>query len=223
MMMTMKWLPMTIAAMMVLASCESDNYDKGTGENSLTTANLMVAYADGDKMIRSIVTDDGDSLVLATPVTAKWVTTADSAYRSVAYYDVTAPGKAEIVSIGKVPTLIPVEADSVKSPKHDPVGFESMWKAKNGRYLNISIWLKVGSTSVEDAHHTIGITHDSTTTAHDGRTTAHLRLLHDQGDVPEKYSSQYFLSIPRSWVTTDSVSCTFDTWTGSVVKTVAMQ
>ena len=207
-----------IFAVILLAACETDSYDKGAGENSLTMGDLMTAHANGDKSIDYITTDNDEKLIVSQPVTAKWITTADSTYRTVAYYNKLGEGKAEIISIGLVPTVIP--RDSVKEVVTDPVTFESMWTSKNKKYLNLSIWLKIGNTSVEDAHQTIGMLRTAITTADDGRTTTHLTLLHSQGEVPEKYSTQYFLSIPHDSISTDSVRLTVETYSGRVEKQV---
>ncbi|MGN1228957.1 MAG: hypothetical protein ACI4T5_04790, partial [Prevotella sp.] len=176
--------------------------------------------ANSAKAIDYVVTDDDTKLTIDAPVTAKWITTADSTYRAVAYYNKVGNGKAEIVSIGRVPTLVPV--DSVEKVITDPITFESMWRSKNGAFLNLSIWIKVGNTSVENAHQTIGLLRTDVTTADDGRTTTHLTLLHSQGDIPEKYSTQYFLSIPRDSIPTDSVHLTINTYSGQVEKTIPL-
>lgn len=215
----MKYFPLIFAALFLVA-CENDSYDKGTGESSFTTADLMMAHANSNKAIDYIVTDDGTKLSIEEPVTAKWITTADSTYRALAYFNKVEDGKAQIVSIGKVPTLVPV--DSVSEMKTDPITFESAWRSKNGLFLNLSIWLKVGNTSIEYAHQTIGLLRTDVSTAEDGRTTTHLTLLHSQGDIPEKYSTQYFLSIPCDSIPTDSVRITIETYSGRVEKTVAL-
>lgn len=215
----MKYFPLIFAALFLVA-CENDSYDKGTGESSLTTADLMMAHANSGKAIDYVVTDDDTKLTIDEPVTAKWITTADSTYRAVAYYNKVGNGKAEIVSIGMVPTLVPV--DSFEKVVTDPITFESMWRSKNGTFLNLSIWIKVGNTSVENAHQTIGLLRTKVTKADDGRTTTHLTLLHSQGDIPEKYSTQYFLSIPRDSIPTDSVHLTINTYSGEVEKTIPL-
>lgn len=215
----MKYFPLIFAALFLVA-CENDSYDKGTGESSLTTADLMMAHANSNKAIDYVVIDDDTKLTIDEPVTAKWITTADSTYRAVAYYNKVGNGKAEIVSIGRVPTLVPV--DSVEKVVTDPITFESMWRSKNGAFLNLSIWIKVGITSVENAHQTIGLLRTKVTKAEDGRTTTHLTLLHSQGDIPEKYSTQYFLSIPRDSIPTDSVHITLNTYSGQVKKTIPL-
>ena len=161
-----------------------------------------------------------DRLTVEEPVSAKWITTADSIYRAVAYYNKVGDGKAQIVSVGNVPTLVPV--DSVENVITDPITFESMWRSRNGAFLNLSIWIKVGNTSVENAHQTIGLLRTEVTKTDDGRTTTHLTLLHSQGDVPEKYSTQYFLSIPRDSIPTDSVHISINTYSGQLEKTIAL-
>ena len=215
----MKYFSLLFAALLFVA-CENDSYDKGTGESSLTTVDLMMAHANSNKAIDYIVIDDDTRLTIDEPVTAKWITTADSTYRAVAYYNKVGNGKAQIVSIGQVPTLVPV--DSVEKVVTDPITFESMWRSKNGTFLNLSIWTKVGNTSIENAHQTIGLLRTEVTKADDGRTTTHLTLLHSQGDIPEKYSTKLFLSIPRDSIPTDSVHITINTYSGQVEKTIPL-
>ena len=215
----MKYFSLLFAALLFVA-CENDSYDKGTGESSLTTADLMMAHANSNKAIDYIVIDDDTRLTIDEPVTAKWITTADSTYRAVAYYNKVGNGKAQIVSIGQVPTLVPV--DSVEKVVTDPITFESMWRSQNGTFLNLSIWTKVGNTSIENAHQTIGLLRTEVTKADDGRTTTHLTLLHSQGDIPEKYSTKLFLSIPRDSIPTDSVHITINTYSGQVEKTIPL-
>ena len=99
----MKYFSLLFAALLFVAC------DKGTGESSLTTADLMMAHANSNKAIDYIVIDDDTRLTIDEPVTAKWITTADSTYRAVAYYNKVGNGKAQIVSIGQAPTLVPVE------------------------------------------------------------------------------------------------------------------
>lgn len=209
-----------ICATLLAAACDSDSYDKGEGGNSLTTGDLMTAHANSSKIIDYVVIDDGTKLTVDEPITAKWITTADSTYRVVAYYNKVRNDKAQIMSMGMVPTLVPV--DSVKEENTDPITFESMWRSKNGSYLNLSIWLKVGNTSDEDAHHSIGMLRTAVTTADDGRTTTHLTLLHSQGNIPEKYSQQFFLSIPRDSIPTDSIHLTVETYSGRLDKSIGL-
>ena len=53
----MKYFPLIFAALLFVA-CENDSYDKGTGESSLTTADLLLAYANSNKAIDHIVIDE---------------------------------------------------------------------------------------------------------------------------------------------------------------------
>ena len=68
----MKYFPLIFAALLFVA-CENDSYDKGTGESSLTTADLLLAHANSNKAIDYIVIDDNTKLTIDEPVTAKWV------------------------------------------------------------------------------------------------------------------------------------------------------
>ena len=99
---------LAIAGVIMLGSCEQETYDTGTGDLSLTRGDLLEAHADNNKTIVAVTTDSDEQLILTNPYNAKWVTTADSTYRVMAYYDKTSEGAARLVSMRMVPTLIPV-------------------------------------------------------------------------------------------------------------------
>ena len=206
------------------SSCTQDAYEKGEGEYSLMRADFIEAHANGQKEIDRITTDDGDQYSVTKTFTTKWVTTADSTYRCILYYNKVEEGSGkysvEPISIGQVPCpkITPL-AELEKPMKTDPVKFESAWLSKTGKYLNLSLYLMTGTTDDDDASQTLHVVQDIIMTNPDATRTSHLRLYHDQGGIPEYYSTQVYASILTSQIDVDSVSLTINTYKGLVTKT----
>lgn len=205
-----------------MTACEMDDYGKGEGPYSLVRADFAQAHVGADKNIDYIVTDDGNRLSLSVPFTAKWLTTANTTERVLIYYRDRGT-QAEVVSVSQVPVAqIQHRMEPGKTAKTDPVKLESMWLSKNRRYLNANIILMMGSTDDAEAKHHLGVIRDSTLTHPDGSSTLCLRLLHDQGGVPEYYSHSTYFSIPLSDIATDSVRLTVNTYSGPASKTFSI-
>lgn len=208
-----------LAAITAITACEQDVYDKGEGSYSLLRADFAEAHVTASHDIDYIVTDDGDQLPLTKPYTALWLKNITTTSRVLAYYN-RVDDQAEAVSINEVPTLTPHRSSIYKTAiKTDPVGFESAWLSRNGRYLNFSIVLMVGTSDDKEVTHTLDVVRDTIVTYADNRTTCCLRLYHDQGTMPEYYSYRTFFSIPLQSFTTDSIQMTINTYQGPVVKT----
>ena len=209
-----------------LSACEQDYYDKGEGKYSLMRADLCIVHTDGEKNVHYAVIDDGDSLLLTEPYSAKWLSTADSTYRALIYYDLPTEetdSKAKVVSLSRIPSANIHRPDYFKKGiKTDPVGFESTWIGKNRRYLNIGLILMMGESNNEKATHTLGIVGDTLMHNPDGTATYHLRLFHDQGEVPEYYSQRTYFSIPLQGLSTDSIAIKINTYNGIIEKRLAV-
>ena len=205
------------------SSCTQDAYEKGEGEYSLMRADFIEAHANGKKEIDRITTDEGDQYSVTKAFTTKWVTTADSTYRCILYYNKVEEGNdkyaAEPISIGQVPCpkITPL-AELDKPMKTDPVKFESAWLSKTGKYLNLSLYLMTGTTDDEDASQTLHVVQDTVMTNPDATRTSHLRLYHDQAGIPEYYSVQVYASILTSQIDADSVRISINTYKGPVTK-----
>lgn len=207
-----------IGAALALTACENDSYDKGQGKYSLTQADFVEAHSNEAKTFDSVVTDDGQPYTLAPQATAAWATTPDSTYRAILYYNIVDETSAEPVAIAQVSTLAILELEDIKDMKTDPVNFESAWVSKNGKYLNMAFYLKVGQDDDDETIHTIGMVCDEVRENADGTKTSFLRLFHDQGGVPEYYSSKHYISVPRSSIEADSVCLAVQTYDGIVTR-----
>ena len=107
--------------------------------------------------------------------------------------------------------------------KDDPVKFESLWKSKSGKYLNLSLQLKTGYTEDTTAIQKLAFVADDVIPHPDGRRTLPIYLHHDQGGVPEYYSTQAYLSIPTVDLLVDSVRFYLNTYSGVVIKTLPVK
>ena len=198
-----------------LVSCTVDAYEKGEGDNSLLTAELVDATVDADKQVTKVITDDALTLTLTQPYTAKWIARADTTYRALLYYNKVGSAQAEVVNMSSVGVLRPMVADSLKEGmKTDPLYVESIWQARSGRYINIRLRLLTGQVDDDDAKQSIGIVDNGSTPSH-----MRLQLYHDQGGQPEYYSSIAVISLPTSAITADTVSISINTYDGTVTRT----
>lgn len=208
-------------------SCTQDAYEKGEGKYSLLRADFVEARSNALKQIDRITTDDGEQLSASKPFTAKLVVTPDSVYRCILYYNKVLDEKGqyvfEPVSIGEVPCpkIIPL-SELDKEMKTDPVKFESAWLSKTGKYLNLSLYLMTGTADDEDATQTLHVIQDTIMTNPDATRTSYLRLYHDQGGIPEYYSSQVYTSILTKQIDADSVRISINTYKGLVTKTFSL-
>ena len=120
-----------------------------------------------------------------------------------------------MVKVSILPLIAP--ADLTDGVKEDPVDLESIWTDKRNRYLTIGVKLKTGQDDNTTGQH-LAVCCDRIVKGADNRVTYHLRLYHDQGDVPQYYSSRYYMSVPLFAYDADSVRMTVQTYSGAVTK-----
>lgn len=214
---------MLLPAVCLLMSCEQDTYDKGDGTYSYTQADFCEAYSNSSKAIDYIVTDEGERLQLTAPFVSNSIAVADSVYRTIVYYNKVEQGKAELVSMGIVPTLAIADADGFEDLETDPVKLESAWVSSSGKYVNLALWLKIGEMREGAERQSIGMVCEGVSDNSDGTRTAYLRLHHGQGDVPEYYSTKYYVSMLVSQIDADSVCISVNTYDGDVRKHLALR
>ena len=209
-------------------SCTRDAYDKGEGEYSLMRGDFVEALSNTNNQLVYMTTDDGDFLSFTKPYSDKWVTTADSTYRCMLYYnkvkDSQGKDAAEIISIAPVPCpVVKTLSEFDMEIRTDPVKFNSIWVSKSGKYLNLYLQLKTGVTDDTSAVQKLAIVTDTLLQHSDGSHVRHLILHHDQGGVPEYYSTAAYLSIPLIALDADSIRFSINTYSGPVVKTLSIQ
>lgn len=213
----------------VVVACTTDAYDKGEGKYSKVQSDLIELAVNAEKKAVNFVTDEGNGFALTKPFSTKWIQTADTTYRAVLYYKKVEEGKAEAVSAGIVPTLIaaypdvtnetsPVPFEGGGMPQ-DPMGIESAWVSKGGRYLNLGLLLKNGRVDDEEGIHVLALICDEVRQNSDNTSTACYRLLHDQGNTPQYYTNRSYVSILLPEDPPDSVRLSIRTYEGLYVRT----
>lgn len=199
-----------LLAVIVVSACTQDSYEKGEGAYSQMTAQLADAHVNSDKRVDYVDTDEGEHLVLNRSAAASFITKADTTYRVSFYYKMV-DGKAEPLSLGRVPVVTP---KSIQQMKTDPVRLESMWIGKSKKYLNMGFYVMTGKADVDSLKHVLGCRRDTLITNTDGTRTLRLTFYHDQGGVPEYYSQRVYLSIPIQGIKADSVWLNVNTYEG---------
>lgn len=223
------FLPLFILAFIpFLTSCEFNQYETGDGTYSYLRADFVEVHTIDSKQIDYAINDEGEKIVFSTPYQVKWAENKDTLYRALLYYN-RKPEGAEPLSIQRVHVLKPLLADTVKNAKTDPITLESTWVSdcqrtfsfnnqQKARYLNVSFAVKTGQHE-EELVQTIGVMRENPT------DTLLLTFLHDQGGIPEYYSSHVYASIPLFSLQENGeqtnfppVIFTINTYQGKVVK-----
>jgi len=215
------WLAFLMSV--VFAACTQESYDTGDGTYSYLRADFAEAYTNSQKQFTSAITDDGDSLVFASPVTTTWAAQTDTVYRCLVYYDYgSRPVKVQAVARVLTPNVHRAE-DLDTVPNTDPLNINSVWRSANGKYLNLGVTVLTGQADEETGAQTIGVVCDSVTINDDGHRSTHLRLTHDQNGVPQYYSASAYVSIPTARLPFvpadgDQVLITVNTYDGVIVR-----
>lgn len=205
-------------------SCTTSTYDDGDGDLSYLRADFVEAHTAAPQQIDYAINDEGKTIRFAAPFNVKWTEKADTFYRALLYFN-QKPTENEPISLQRVYVLQPTAADEVKNPKFDPVTFESAWLSRcqlptsaspylgglrGAAYLNLTFLLKTGQPDDEKARQSIGMMSE------ERNDTLCLTLLHDQGTVPQYYSTRIYASIPISG--TQPVKLIVNSYEGSVVR-----
>ena len=208
----------------LITACTTSDYDTGDGKLSYFRADFVDIYTNSKSYFVNAMTDDGDSLVFANPISAKWASTPDSAYRALLYYinKVENQPQPRVAYSVLVPKLRPIK--NVKTMYNDPVKMESAWRSKNGRYVNLCVGLVTGTNEGDDTKHAMGMVCDTLVVNDDGQKHLHLRLYHYRNGMPEYYTTKVYFSIPLKnnpyhLGTGDSLSLSVNTYDGWVTKT----
>lgn len=208
---------LVIVQLAFFSACTQEVYEKGDSDLSLLQADFVEAHVAADGKMDYVVTDEGEQLFLTQPVFKEWASAANTFCRALLHYN-KVEGKAEMVNMVKV-SILPLiaPADLTDGVKEDPVDLESIWTDKRNRYLTIGVKLKTGQDDNTTGQY-LAVCCDRIVKGADNRVTYHLRLYHDQGDVPQYYSSRYYMSVPLFAYDADSVRMTVQTYSGAVTK-----
>lgn len=207
-----------LLAALLLAACETDSYEKGTGRYSLMQADLCELTVDGSQQGTRFVTDEGISYQFDKPYSASWIQTADTTYRTLIYYNKLADGQAEAMAVSSIVTLHPIAHWRFDKQPQDPIGVESAWLSSTGRYLNMGLLMKTGRIDDEELPHNIGLAQDTILTHADQTRTAYYRLLHSQNGIPEYYTNRRYVSILLPADRPDTVHLSIETYQGTLER-----
>lgn len=109
-------------------------------------------------------------------------------------------------------------------PKTDPVSFVALWLSANRKYVNITFDVKTESSGSDADGQSIGAVLTDMTRNADGTLTAHITFCHDQGNVPQYYSSRQYASLAVAQMQdADSASIVINSYKGKVVKTISLK
>ncbi len=216
-----------VAVSAAFVACTNESYDSGDGKYSYLVAELVEAHTRADKTIDYADTDNGVRLTASGTVSASWAAKADTAYRALLYYDArsvtSAGGEVQVMGLSQVPVLhaSPLQGDA--QDVADPVGVESAWASKGGKYINLCLLFKSGHSDTADTVHKIGLKNCGTAVNADNTTTVTMRLQHDQGGVPQYYTVRQYVSIDTRLLTADSVTIVVATSSGDFMRTYSLR
>lgn len=239
-----------VVAAALLASCTTEQYDSGDGKLSYLRSDFVEACTDAQSRMSSFTTDEQLSLLVEGTPKVSWMTTPDSTYRALVYYAApssssalgpsssssssasftersaqnlaSAPVKVFIVNNVLCPKIKRLQTSA--PPKTDPVSFVALWLSANRKYVNITFDVKTGSSGSDADGQSIGAVLTDMTRNADGTLTAHITFCHDQGNVPQYYSSRQYASLAVAQMQdADSASIVINSYKGKVVKTISLK
>lgn len=208
--------------LLFLAACTNTAYDTGDSRYSYLRTDFADAQTNNSGQLVSAVTDEDTHLTFTKPLAVSWKTTADSISRVMLYYNLNADASdssiVEPLTAQYVYTLVPAKATAQATVSTDPVHFVSAWKSGNGAYLNFCVGVMTGKADSVEARQMIGLVLDSIAEK-DHHPTYYLRFAHSQGNVPEYYTTNIYLSIPTKEMTTGSrVRLSLNTYKGWIYR-----
>lgn len=219
----MKPLKLLLFALPLLVSCSTNSYETGDDELSYMRADFVEAHTVAKGEFDSAVTDDNTSLIFNPHVKGSWAQSADSTYRALLYYKKASD--STLVEPIQIARVLLIHYDQTTRPdtlKTDPLTFESIWRSKNQKYLNIGFFVKTGQTGTSQSLiQYLGIRKDKVINDASGIRQVYVTLTHDQNNVPEYYSSKGYLSLPLSDEDKSSVfHVTIHTYSGIIEKII---
>lgn len=214
-----------VVAAALLASCTTEQYDSGDGKWSYLRSDFAEVCTDAQSRMSSFTTDEQLSLQVEGTPKVSWMTTPDSTYRALVYY--AAPGSPAPVKVFIVNNVLCPKIKRLQTsapPKTDPVSFVALWMSANRKYVNITFDVKTGSSGSDADGQSIGAVLTDMTRNADGTLTAHITFCHDQGNVPQYYSSRQYASLAVAQMQdADSASIVINSYKGKVVKTISLK
>lgn len=213
------YLLIIIAISSVFSSCS----DEESADLSCLTAEMCDIYLSAPKTAARAMTDCDRQLSFDSQLSVSWATKTDSVYRAMLYYNspITSHNVSSLYA-ERVLLLTPYPKSKAAewSSNADPIEVNSIWQAKNGKYLNLSISLKNGSATDDTQYHSLGLVTD-TVIRSSSNARHYYRVCHAQNGMPMHYTIRTYLSIPIASVPEgDTLTVSIPTTTGMKEMTV---
>lgn len=203
-------------SVLAIVSCSQDAYETGDSPLSYLRADMVDMHVEGDE-VKSIVTDEDEALIFGKLRVAKELARPDTTYRALLYYNKVEGKEIEVQSSSLARLLEPKTEKLFEAD--DPLTYTSGWMAANGRYVNLSLGLKVGTVEDKDAEQGVFLCLDSEETLASGHKRYHLSLRHDQNGMPEFYTKTFYFCIPvYDFAEGDELELTVNTYKGKIVR-----
>lgn len=201
----------------VFVACTQDAYEAGDSALSYLRADMVDMHVVGNE-IKSIVTDEGESLKFSSLHVSDKMARPDTLYRALLYYNKVEGKDIEVMSSSVASLLVPKEDSRVKET--DPLTYTSGWMSANGRYVNLCLGLKVGKTDDGNTLQGLDLRLDEVKTDAEGHRLCYMTLLHDQNGMPEYYTETFYFSIPiEGFSSGDEFHIKMNTYGGEIVRT----
>ena len=211
------FLFLSLFALLLFSSCESDVYETGDGEYSYLRADFGEVYTAGATQVIKCVTDEGEQFSFTPQQIAKWASRGDTLYRALVYHHRVEQGTTSVYALAQIPVLTLLQSERPDTFRTDPLTLESAWVSTNGKYLNIGYAVKTGASDGIDARQILGVFYETKPTGADDEVLR-LRLTHAQNGVPEYYTARGFMSIPLQRLSAHKVSLNVHTYGGDVTR-----
>lgn len=202
------WGYIIIMALLALTACSKEEYQYP----SITT-DLVDLQTDNNSNVKQILTDDGKVFV-PNKIVKYASSTPDSTYRVRCAYKVLEEtgNKISLYRINQIVSAYPVFSSYFENGiKTDPVKIISIWQSE--RYINLHIGLMT-----KGELHEVHFIKDEPVINASGTKTQHITFYHSQGNDPEGYTREAFLSCPLynlGLQSNDSVIFSINTYDGN--------
>ena len=218
--MTLRILAATLVAFAFL-SCTNEGYGTGDNGNSYLTSDFALLRTNSAQLVASATLDDGRELTMSNPFSPGWTAKADTVYRALLYYDAARTDGDDAAQASEARARGAVQVPVLGIVKTDPLDVESLWTSMGGKYLNVSLLLKSGTTE-KDTRQSVGIVLESSSMDNSGKRHVSLRVYHDQNNVPQYYTVQQFASIDVERLDADTIDFHVTTSKGDMVKSIGL-
>lgn len=213
------YIILTLLAVVALSACTNEAYDSGNTSLSYLKAEMVDMRVKNESVI-SIITDADESLQFQEGLkVSEKMARPDTTYRMMLYYNKVENQPIRIVSNTMAGLFNPMyyKVDNIAT---DPVTLTSAWLSPNGKYINIVLGLKTGTSDAVDARQKLYMACVLQEQMPSGNWHYVMRIGHDQGQVPEYYTVTSYTSLSTDdFFVGDQVDILVNTYNGEVTRT----